>query len=493
MIHINSLHAEKVISYSRKAMESCSQLLNSVDGFLTLSRLEENTLHRKCTPGKIEEFMRNLLSSFEPNLLLKEQDLRYKTNIKSDVLVDFDHISLKEIIGNLISNAIKYSSAKTTIYVTNMIQGKELVCTVKDEGIGISKENIPNIFSRFYQSENITTNEGFGIGLSLVKELVKSIEGTIEVESEKGVGSIFTIRIPINLKNPSLYVQSEEVHFVSLVASQENDTDQKTRNLPKVLIVDDNVHMIQYLKDLLVEKFTLTYASDGERALKLVKETKFDIIISDLRMPKMNGLEFKTKVNSIEGTNNIPFILMTATPLNSSEMDLLTLGIDDYLVKPFDHEEFLARMSVLIENSIYKENIKRTYHNKIEFAGTHSELINRVKKIVNENLLTSGFNAKQLAQEVGYTQQHLSIILRSALGLSPGKLILEIRLLKAYELILNKKFMNLNEVIYAIGLNSRSYFNKVFNQRFGIKPLELMKKNLALDKCENAIQKNYTR
>jgi CheY-like chemotaxis protein/two-component sensor histidine kinase len=456
-------------------------MIDSVDDFLTLSKLEDVSYQNKFTSLKMEQFVRELVLSFEPSITLKEQRLFYKSNIKSEVTIDFDYTSLKKIIPNLISNAIKYSHTKKTMHVMCSIEKGTLIFSVKDEGIGISEEEKNQIFSRFFQSEKETIVEGYGIGLSLVHELVTFMNGRIEVQSEKEVGSIFTVSIPLAIENYELYTHANPQNYELLIDGKEvlSIVEQK-QDRPKVLIVDDNVEMVKYLKELLSSKFNCTYTSNGIRGLELVQQQPFNIIISDLRMPQMNGFEFKAALNELEGYKSIPFILLTATSLDVDNIDELVPGISDYMLKPFKNEELLTRIDHLIENSLYRESIQKISTKEVEFHGSYSELIKKIKKIVLLNMTVPEFNVKKLAQECGYTAHHLTLLIKEKVGLTPGKLILEIRLLKAYEDIINHKYLTLNEVIYSVGLSNRTYFNKVFQKRFGIRPNDLMKsKNIS--------------
>ena len=450
-------------------------MIDSLNNFLALSRLTQTKLKNNLTSKVFSNYIKELVFSFKANVALKNQSLHFKTNLKEGVLLDFDFENLKKIIYNLISNAIKYTDTQKSIYISAFIEDKDLIFTVKDSGIGIQKEELVPIFTRFYKSKNNSDSGGFGIGLSLVKELVTQMKGTINVVSEVNVGSVFTVRIPLHIKHPLLYVTALEQEAICVHEVEATSIEHSKPSLPKALIIDDNLEMIAYLKDLLSSKLDCTFAYNGVNGLALCKQEPFDLIISDYKMPQMNGFQFKAALNKLEGHKETPFIMLTANTINIEEDRYLQLGISDYIVKPFKNEELFARIHHLLENSQYLKKVENISKKEFEFTGSYSELMSDVNRIIILNITNEAFTVKVLAEECGFSQQHLTLILKSKTGLTPGKIILEVRLLKSYEYLLNNTYQTLNEVIYAVGLNSRAYFNKAFLNRFGIKPGEVAK------------------
>ncbi|PQJ81937.1 hybrid sensor histidine kinase/response regulator transcription factor [Polaribacter glomeratus] len=476
LIKNNSMNTDKIVSYSEKTIDTSEHMIDSLNNFLTLSKLNVVELKAKKTLKPFRNFVEELVFSFEACANLKNQGLYYKSNIKTEVSIDFEYEYLNKIICNLIMNAIKYTNTEKTIYVTSNIEEKYYILTVIDEGVGISINELDTIFNRFQQTEKNSENGGFGIGLSLVHELVTVLNGIVSVKSEPDIGSIFTVQIPLEIPHQSLYVCTVAQEYQCVHAVRMHPKVSVKNNLPKALIVDDNIEMISYYKDLLDTKLNCTFAFNGVKGLEIAKQQQFDIVISDYKMPQMNGFEFKAALNKLENYKNIPFIMITATPLIIYETIELSIGIDDCITKPFKNEELLARVHNLLENTIYKNKVKNIDKDIVDFSGSFSVLMEKINRIIILNIANEAFSVKNLAKECAFSQQHLSLILKKNTGLTPGKLILEIRLLKAYEYILNQTYQTLNEVIYAVGLNSRTYFNKVFLKRFGIKPNDLLKK-----------------
>lgn len=472
----NTLKPKRVIDYANSAQKISHDLINSFNNFLTLLRADSKPEELSSTRGNISGCIKEMVLSFKGQAILKEQKLYYKTNMTQEVLVEYDFDSLKKIVSNLISNAIKYTNSNKSIFVSTILIENEIQIVVRDEGIGVEEEELDLIFNRFYQSKNHLTSGGFGIGLSLVSNLTKSLGGTIKIESKSGVGSIFYVHLPLELSNLPLYISEGNKDFQCLTDEESEATNLEESNLPRALIVDDNLNMISYLKELLSPMLSCDFAYDGLEGLNKAKAKEYDIIISDLRMPKMNGLQFKQELDKLEVYGEIPFIMLTASTSEYSERIKEQNGLSEYILKPFVGYEIKKRIGYLLENRIYTKKVKNLNGNSIDFNGNYSELLEKIRQIIVENLSNSEFKIKQLAQACGYGEKQLGRILKSKVGMTPVKLILEIRLLNSYDLIMKNKYKTLNEVIYAVGLNSRTYFNKVFKERFGIMPKELMEK-----------------
>ena len=475
----HSLDPSKTIYYVNLTLKNSERMINSLNSFLSLLKIEKGeTLVSKPTNKKLNLFMKEIISFFNADFKIKQIDFYYKSNITDALAVDYDFDSLKSIIINLIANALKYSNAGSTIYCNVAVTETALCIAIKDNGFGITKADQKKIFSRFYQAENNLILGGFGIGLSLVSELLKKLNGTIDLETELNVGSIFSIRLPLVITKQNIYLKETdlEYHLISndyaLVEKQVNGCDK----MPKVLIVDDNIEMIGYLQEILSSFLHCTYAFNGQEALDLLEKGTFDLIISDYKMPIIDGIQLKKEINKCADLKVIPFIMMTAVYIDRLQDTRSVLGINDYIEKPFTKNEIISRIQYLIELNLYKKKIQTLTIDDTSFEASQTALIDKIKNIVLENLTNTSFCAKKLASLCGYEQKQLNKILKSKLGLSIVHIILEVRLLKAYDLIVKNLHPTLNEVIYAVGMNSRPYFNKKFKERFGAKPGSLMRK-----------------
>tara|TARA_B110000091_G_scaffold205580_1_gene241449 strand:- start:699 stop:1619 length:921 start_codon:yes stop_codon:yes gene_type:complete len=305
-----------------------------------------------------------------------------------------------------------------------------------------------------------------------------NLKGNIEAKSEEGIGSLFKVQLPLALDNYNLFVQETAQKYVPIISSQETTTEPDTNlHLPKVLIVDNNIETVAYLNDLLSTKLNLSFAYNREKGLELAKQDVFNLIISDFRTLKIDDAEFQSVLNPSNGEKSIPFLILTTETITLTiEEKLVVLGNNKYLTKPFKNSELINSIDHLLENSLFKEKMQNISEKKVLLTGSYAELMEKINTIVLNYIIDPNFSVVRLAQECGYSQQHFTHILKTKAGLTPGKVILEIRLLKAHEFIIGKKFQTMNEVIYAVGLSSRTYFNKVFLKRFGDTPKDLMRK-----------------
>jgi signal transduction histidine kinase/DNA-binding response OmpR family regulator len=475
MITNNAMDYSKIVKYTDLTIRNNEQIIGMLNNFLTLLKLDKESITPKKTVAKLGTFLRESIVSFQGVAEIKGVYVYYKSNIKPQQKIEYAYEDLRKIINNLVSNALKYTSPTYGIYVDTFIDKKGLTIIVKDERIGIDKREQKRIFDRFYQTKNNLSNGGFGIGLSLVQELVTNLNGTIELQSKKNVGSIFTIQLPLAIDNPQLYIKEKESDYQNISRPYTEVDDQPT-NLPKILIVDDNIEMIGYLRDLLKSTLDCTFAFDGAQALAFAEKKQYDLILSDLRMPIMDGHHLKSVLNTMENYQATPFIIITASAEEYVEHSKCELGIQDYLIKPFEGMELLARIHYHLENTMYKKQLQNTENETIEYNGAYAEFMEKVNAIILENLTNNEFTINELANQCGYCHKQFIQIIQEKSGLTPVKLILEIRLRKAYDLIVNANYDNISEVLYAVGLNSRSYFNKVFVKRYGLKPGELIKK-----------------
>ncbi|MFY7672609.1 ATP-binding protein [Tenacibaculum sp. MEBiC06402] len=475
LIGNNPMDYSKVLKYTNLAKRSTENIANSLTNFLTLSKLEKEHLNHKTLPLPLGKFIEDCVISFQGVAEIKNISLFYKSNINLAEELDYDYDSLKKIINNLVSNAIKYTPPHKSIHFSAELLKEELVVVIKDEGIGIDKKEQELIFDRFYQSKQNQIYGGFGIGLSLVNELISKLKGSISLQSEKGNGSTFKVTLPVELKSYSKFLNEDKVAFKN-ITNQTQIKIEEPEDAPSILVVDDNIEIINYINELLSPNFNCTFAFDGVEALNKILELHFDVILCDLRIPILNGYELKAELNKNDRTKNIPYLLMTTSIKEFAEGKQNVLGIKDYLVKPFKDTELLTRINILIEKEQYQKQLQSINKSAINYKGAYADLMKKVNSIVVENINDKDFSVNKLAQLCGYSHKQFSQIIKEKSGLSPVKLILEIRLLMAYDLIINNTYQSINEVIFAVGLNSRSYFNKVFMNRFGVKPGKLVKK-----------------
>ena len=485
LLQENSINAEKRKKYTTKAYANTQKMITDLNSFLTLLRAEKGKLNsNKKTTLPFNQFMKEIIANYLPNIEIKKIHFYYKTNAKDSLNINYDFESLKIILNNLISNAIKYSNSNKNIYLNIYFSLEGIEISIRDEGFGIPEEEKEMIFTRFYQTKQNISTGGIGIGLALLAELVNKLNGLVRVESEINVGSIFYINLPYELNKHTLHTNSlvKEFDLISIEKCSKEDV-KKTTTYPKVLIVDDNLEMISYLKEIFLDTLECTFAFNGLEALEKVKEHTFDLIISDLRMPLLSGAEFKEALNEIDDQKDIPFIMITAVFYNKLENLKNTLNLNEYIEKPFSKDEILSRVQNILERTLNRKkilNLEPATQDEVNFDSSSADLVEKIKECILSNLTNPEFNVTMLSKMCGYERKKLNKILKSKIGLSIVNIILEVRLLKAYEYIVKNRFPTLNEVMYAVGINSRSYFSKKFEERFGLKVGELRKKNTIL-------------
>ena len=462
--------------YLDKAYDNVEKMTSSLDNFLNIVNSDKSHITIKTKKEiKFNSFVREIVSSYQSNLEVKKIAFYYKTDVIDSLKINFEADSLKIILDTLISNAIKYSATSTSIYLSIQFSEQQISICLKDEGYGISEHERDNVFLQFHNTKNNKYISGYGIGLSLISKIIEKLNGKIRLESKLNVGSVFNVDIPLELKTYSLFKKSETIAF-ELLSKKNSLETQANNSFPNLLIVEDNIEIILYLKEIFSNFLNCTIAVNGKEALKFIKENNFNLIISELNLPIMDGAELKATINKIDTHKKVPFIMIASTVYDLSEDFKKNLGVEEYIQKPFSKDEILSRVQNILECSITLEKIMSN-DTKIDFESSHDDLMVKIKKTVMLNLTNSDFNVSKLAKICGYEKKKLGQILKSKFGLSIINIILEIRLQTAYDYIVKNKYPTLNEVIYAVGINSRTYFNKKFHEKFGLKAGELKRRH----------------
>ncbi|SMG39636.1 Signal transduction histidine kinase [Marivirga sericea] len=456
---------------------NAERLLELTNQLLDLSKLEAGKLKLTVRPYNLHDFLQVSVASFES--FAPSKNIDFKIELK-DVPTSayFDQDNLQKILNNLLSNAFKFTPDGGCIILKADAAKKHLNITVKDTGPGISEKQQRKVFDRFYQNDNNEQGGGSGIGLTLTKELVLLHHGSISLDSAVGVGSTFKFSIPIEA---SAY-QKKEID-ASLTeplkpASTFNDSiewDQikEKEGIPIALIVEDNFDLSHHIRSVLSEKYTVFEAKNGvagvERAMELIP----DIIISDWMMPKMDGLEFCKKVKEDQRSSHIPIIMLTAKADVSSKLEGLKTGADEYLTKPFNTEELLARMENLISQrahlkSIYSKRITVS-PSKIEVTDPNEAFLQKALGIVDSHIEDNEFTVEKFQGEMAMSRMQLHRKLKALTDFSASEFIRNLRLQRAADL-LSSNGMQVSEVAYKTGFNSLSYFTQCFKEKYGVIP-----------------------
>lgn len=477
-------HKDKAIQNIDVALINSKKVVADANEILELLKFEKSKITVKQNIVNLDTTLKRIFFSFKSLAKLKFIDLVYKSNIPTDFKTKIDADKVEKILNNLVSNAIKYSPSNSKIIFEAKIENDQLIVNVTDFGQGIHFDETEKIFQRFYQASNSQSVGGIGIGLSLAKEFAELLNGTLSVKSELTKGSTFTFTLPIEqvdslTEDVATDRDLELINRKDEPANEEKPTVKETvsKDKPSVLIVEDNPEMSNYLIEILSDKYHCTPAFDGLEALEKLKTHKFDLITSDIMMPNMDGFQFREALNKDEKLKDIPFILISAKTLSEDKIKGFQLGIDDYIIKPFNKNELIARIDNLLKNKTEREKFVRTNKELLsKEEASDKALLKKLEKIILDNISDETFKVEALAKELGYSQRQLTRIIKQYTGMSPVKFILEIRLQKAYANLQNKTFFSLSEVRYDVGITSSSYFNKKFKERFGFSANELLKK-----------------
>ncbi|SKB79206.1 ATP-binding protein [Dyadobacter psychrophilus] len=473
--------------YANRLLELVNQLLN-------LSKLEAGKMELQVQEGDLYQFLNILSSSFDS--LAQHKGLSFEKNIDLPAAVAwFDRDKLEKIIINLLSNAFKFTQEGGLVTFTARTEeqaGQQILhIAVSDTGKGIAPDEQKQVFESFYQARQTVENQdgGTGLGLALVKELVRLHNGSIKLQSELGQGSVFSIEIPIHknaynegqrIKNqPGEYeLQVLEPNLDVPVKPVWKETEPEIRSpelRETVLIAEDNTALRDYMESLLEGDYTVFKAPDGVEALACARKVLPSLIISDLMMPKMNGMELTGHIKSDERTSHIPVILLTAKSGQESRIDGLKTGADDYLTKPFSVEELSVRVRNLIElrkklAERYRERI-RVHVTTPEEMSLDDKFLMRAKEIVEANMEDVLFSVEKMAEDMNLSRTQLLRKLKALTGLAPNDFIRDLRLQKAAEMI-RQKADTITQIGYAVGFNDQSYFSKSFKKEFGETPTE---------------------
>ncbi|WP_310556160.1 response regulator [Flavobacterium sp.] len=446
-----------------------NRMLELVDQLLELSKLDSGNLKLILKDGNIANFLHTIIEPFQ--FQASENNLNFVSNIeKSSQNYSFDKDIIQKIATNLLSNAFKYTLENETITFEASIENQELKLKITNSGTEIKKEDLPQLFERFYQKKDVS--QGVGIGLSLVQELVDLYEGKIITNIENNVLS-FTVFIPLNnVSNAILIPLTKNIETISNEINSEND-------LPILLIVDDNQDIRNVIATIFQENYTIIQAQDGEEAYKLAQKEIPDCIVSDVVMPKMDGFEFTKAIKNNELTSFIPIVLLTAKSSDEYKLEGLQSTADAFLTKPFNNEILEATVNQLIAE---RKKLQKRYSQELVLRpvdlvinSVDEKFIEKLQVVLDKNLSNSEFTSENFSTAVGMSRMQLHRKLKSLLGVTATEFLRNERLKTASEL-LKKGNGNISDVAYAVGFNDVSYFSKCFKEMYQCTPSEMINK-----------------
>jgi len=503
------------------AERNANRLLRLINQLLDLSKLEAGAMKLRATRMNIVPLVKGIAYSFESSAGIRGVDLDVRVD-QEEIEVYCDRDMVEKILSNLLSNAFKFTSEGGSVRVSlrgvppgmtmkqsdfrqeerllqqteprnDMVMSGYAEVSVADTGIGIPPEQLDKVFDRFYQVDASQTreHEGSGIGLALVKELVELHHGTIHVQSEVGKGTTFTVRLPLgrdHLKDDEIVETPVSVEPTVREAGgalvdksgggpkEEVEPEKEEGENPIVLVVEDNADVRTYIKDYLVPVYQVTEARDGAEGIEKAQEVIPDLIISDVMMPKKDGYEVCRTLKLDEKTSHIPIILLTAKAASENKIEGLEIGADDYLIKPFEPKELLARVKNLINlRRKLRERFKVSVPlrpGEIAVTSMDDAFLKRVMAAVEQHIADEDFHVEGLGAEVGLSRVQLHRKLTALTNQGPGEFIRYIRLHRAMEL-LQKGAGTVSEVAYNVGFSDPSYFSRCFHKQFGKVPTDV--------------------
>jgi signal transduction histidine kinase/ligand-binding sensor domain-containing protein/DNA-binding response OmpR family regulator len=462
------------------------RVLTLINQILDFRKLQNNKMRLTVEEVHFGEFVKNSCQNFNEIALSRNIDFAVQDDT-NDATVWIDTERFDSIIYNLLSNAFKFTEPGKKITVRTFIRQNKVVLLVADEGIGIAREKINFIFDRFFSVPALRNiaQKSTGIGLDLVKKLVDLHRAEIHVESQPGKGSDFEIEL---LTGTEHFVGDDDV-----VISEEttlNDTgkeEESTKSehghsvIPLILIVEDNTELRQFLRTTLKNNYRVEEAENGLVGWQKTEHLMPDIIIADLRMPEMNGLQLLEKVKTDKRTSHIPVVMLTAVTDMQNKLAGMKAGADDYITKPFSSAFLHARIENLIKQRLQLQQYYRSQLSPqqgvaiklppIEVQSQEEQFMKHLIEVMNENIDNFELNIDFLATEMGMSRTVFFNKLKSLTGFSPVEFVREMRVERAADYIRNTNF-SMSEISYRVGIEDPRYFSRCFKLKYGMTPSE---------------------
>ena len=455
---------------------NAQRLLTLVNQILDKRRLDKHQMKLSCRETNLVEFSQGLVSLFTYNANLRGINIRLEIP-ETPVNAWIDRNKLDKAIANLLSNAFKYTPNGGEIIFRIEKQDKKVLLYVIDSGKGLGKnDDAKTLFERFYQGKNSADMHlgGSGIGLNLCRSIVRLHGGAVYAHNREDgkSGACFIIELPLGKE----HLKTNQIYSDNGKTKKKQQRDAASRNC-KILLVDDDIEICRYLKSELSDWYRFVICNNGKEALNQLFSDDFDLVISDVVMPEMDGITLLKNIKGNANISHVPVIMLTSKSEISDRLEGIKLGADAYLAKPFSLEELHLTIDNLIDNvrrlkgkfsGALKQDDKVE---KIEVKGNDEELMERIMKVVNENLSDSDFNVEKMCDEVGVSRTQLHRKLKEMTGVPTSEFLRNIRLNEAARLIRERK-INITQVSYMVGFANNSHFSTAFKKYFGMSPTE---------------------
>ena len=479
---------EKLIRRHEVMLNESTRLLRLINQLLDLSKLEAGQMEIDLQPANLVSLLHRIAHSFSSRAEMEGKTLTFQSG--SDSIVGMvDSKRIEEIGYNLIDNALKFTEPGGKVRISIDVEpGNNAIITIQDTGCGIAVDQLELIFDRFQQVRGPSTSnsQGTGIGLALVQEFVYLHDGTIDVSSEPGFGSTFTIRLPIDPSLQTVGVEtSEETAFLKARSNDRIDDAAAVSfrtvpdsSLPLILIVDDEDEFRHFIREYLEEAYRIEEAGNGKAGLESALKKPPHLIVADLLMPEMDGIAFCEAVRRHPDLDHIPFVLLTAKASVESRIEGLERGADAYLSKPVDPRELRTQIQNLLDQrqkliEKYTELV-RLGPEQITVESVDAVLLKQAMEIIESRLSDAAFSVTLLAEELGMSVRDLQRKMKKLLDAGPKELITNLRIERAKQLLAGRAG-TVSQIAYKVGFSRPEYFMRIFKQHTGMTPGQFMK------------------
>lgn len=478
IIHDDNLNSQQrsMLQIVQRNVLVLTQLVSEI---LDFRKVQNGKMELRLSDFNLAESMKQWIKLF--SVSAQKKHIAISMDAPDTIMLRADQDKIERICYNLLSNALKYTSEGGEITLTAKEENGRVMISVADNGCGISSDELPYIFDRFYQAKN--AGRGTGIGLAIVKAFTELHHGEVSATSIEGKGSTFTIHIPVRQKGEVTNQPTEKIEQL-VEPSSAQEVPNQARHIdeliqpyqtdkPEVLIIDDNIDIRTYLRSVLSEKYNVSEAANGKAGLELARKIVPDIVLSDIMMPVMDGLAFCQQLKTDKAISHIPVILLTARSLDEQRAEGYEHGADAYLSKPFSLRLLLSRIDNLIES---RKKLNQTWSKGVEddeIGNISNEIdksfLKQLRKIIQENLANSDLSVEQIGDEIGLSRVQLYRKVKALTGYSPVEIVRKARLTRARHLLQTTE-RTVSEVAYAVGFSTPSYFSKCYKDEFGESP-----------------------
>lgn len=476
-----------------------NHMLDLVNQLLSISKVRSAIGSLEWQHGDISMMLKMVVE----NMRINAQSQGITISVESDnqdYNIDFVPEYCHSIITNLLANSLKFTSTGGNVTLKMQRTASKAILIISDTGCGIKSQDLPHIFDLFYQGDNEKSTLGTGIGLAMVKQMTEAMNGKIEVQSQEGIGTTFTVSIPVKHENggypnwvPKIFSQPSRNDISDIENTTQNTSAASADDRPIALIVEDNNDVAMYIEHVLQEHYCVMHAGNGNSGIEKAREVVPDVIITDLMMPEIDGLEMCRMIRADELLNHIPIVVVTARSSNKDRLAALTAGADAFLVKPFNSDELKALIENILNSRLLlrqkfqlelKMHPRATSETPAEVpasasvattAGSKNNgFIEKIKTIITRNIDNPSMNSALIADKMNLSQRQLNRKVKSVIGIDTASYIREVRISVAKQMLCNSDDP-VTEIAEKCGFDSGSYFSKIFKQYTKLTPTDYRK------------------